>query len=156
VNAATPIVSGNQVFLTASYGTGAVLVDMSSGAPKEVWAGDDSMSCHYATPVLKDGFLYGYHGRQETGAVLRCVEWKTGKMKWEKEGFGAGSILLVKNRILMVRETGQVVLAEASPAGFKGVATHRAFDKAVRANAAVAGGMLFVRNVVDQLVALRA
>jgi hypothetical protein len=129
---------------------------MSSGAPKEVWSGDDSMSCHYATPVLKDGHLYGYHGRQETGAVLRCVEWKTGKMKWEKEGFGAGSILLVKNRILMVRETGQVVLAEASPAGFKGVAVHRAFDKGVRANAAVAGGMLFVRNVVDQLVALRA
>ena len=156
VNAATPIVSGNQVFLTASYGTGAVLVDMSSGAPKEVWSGDDSMSCHYATPVLKDGLLYGYHGRQETGAVLRCVEWRTGKMKWEKEGFGAGSILLVKNRILMVRETGQIVLAEATPAGFKGVATHRAFDKAVRANAAVAGGMLFVRNVVDQLVALRA
>ena len=156
VNAATPIVSGNLVFLTASYGTGAVLVDMSSGAPKEVWSGDDSMSCHYATPVLKDGFLYGYHGRQEMGAVLRCVELKTGKMKWEKEGFGAGSILLVKNRILMVRDTGQIVLAEATPAGFKGVAVHKAFDKGVRAYPAVAGGVLYVRNVVDQLMALRA
>lgn len=156
VNAATPIVSGNQIFLTASYGTGAVLVDMSSGAPREVWSGDDSMSCHYSTPVLKDGFLYGYHGRQETGAVLRCVEWKTGKVTWEKGDFGAGSILLVKNRILMMRETGQLVLAEATPAGFKGVAVHRVFDKGVRAYPALAGGTLFVRNVVDQLVALRA
>ena len=156
VNAATPLVLGNQIFLTASYGTGAILVDMSAGQPKEVWSGDDSLSCHYATPVLRDGFLYGYHGRQETGAELRCVEWKTGKVKWTNDKFGAGSILLVRNRILMVRETGQVVLAEAVPSGFKEVATHRAFAGTVRANAALAGGMLFVRNAADQLAAFRA
>ncbi|MBL8237960.1 MAG: PQQ-like beta-propeller repeat protein [Bryobacterales bacterium] len=156
VNAATPIVSGSFVFLTASYGTGAVLLDMSSGQPKEVWSGDESMSCHYATPVLRDGFLYGYHGRQEMGAVLRCVEFKTGKVRWEKEGFGAGSVLLVRNRLLLVREEGQIVLAEATPSGFKGVAVHRVFDRGVRAYPALAGGMLFVRNVVDELVALRA
>jgi len=156
VNAATPLVSGNQIFLTASYGTGAVLVDMSSGAPKEVWSGDDSMSCHYATPVLKDGYLYGYHGRQETGAELRCVEWKSGKVKWANDKFGAGSILLVRNRILMVRDTGQMVLAEAVPAGFKGVATHRAFTGTVRANPAIAGGVLFVRDATNQLAAFKA
>jgi outer membrane protein assembly factor BamB len=155
VNAATPLVSGNQIFLTASYGTGAVLIDMSSGSPKEVWSGDDSMSCHYATPVLKDGFLYGYHGRQETGAELRCVEWKTGKVKWTNEKFGAGSILLARNRILMARETGQIVLAEASPSAFKGVATHRAFPGTVRAYPALAGGMLFLRDATDKLAAFR-
>ena len=113
------------------------------------------MSCHYATPVLRDGFLYGYHGRQEKGAELRCVEWKTGKVKWTNGKFGSGSILLVGKRILMVRETGQIVLAEAVPTGFKGVATHRAFAGTVRANAAVANGMLFVRNATDQLAAYR-
>ncbi len=155
VNAATPLVSGKQIFLTASYGTGAILIDMSSGSPKEVWSGDDSLSCHYATPVLRDGYLYGYHGRQETGAVLRCVEWKTGKVRWEKDGFGAGSILLVGRRILMVRENGQIVLAEATPAGFQGVATHRAFESGVRALPALAAGTLLVRDVRDRLVALR-
>jgi outer membrane protein assembly factor BamB len=156
VNAATPLMSGNQNFITASYGTGAALIDMSAGQPKEIWSGDDSLSAHYATPVLKDGHLYGYHGRQETGAELRCVEWKTGKVRWTNDKFGAGSILLVRNRILMVRETGQIVLAEANPAGFKAVATHRAFDGTVRANPALAGGMLYVRNATDQLAAFRA
>jgi outer membrane protein assembly factor BamB len=155
VNAATPLVSGNQIFLTASYGTGAILLDLSSGQPKEVWSGDDSLSCHYATPVLRDGYLYGYHGRQEMGAVLRCVEWKTGKVKWTNEKFGAGSILLVKNRILMVRETGQIVLAEASPAGFQGVATHRSIEGTIRAFPALANGMLYVRNTTNQLAALK-
>jgi len=156
VNAATPIVSGNQIFLTSSYGTGAILIDMASGAPKEVWSGDDSLSCHYSTPVLKDGFLYGYHGRQETGAELRCVEWKSGKVKWTKEQFGAGSILLVKNRLLAVREQGQIVLLEATPAAFKGVATHKAFEGMIRAYPALAAGALYVRNVTNQLIALSA
>lgn len=156
VNAATPLVSGNQIFLTASYGTGAVLLDMSSGQPKEVWSGDDSMSCHYATPVLKDGMLYGYHGRQEMGAELRCVEWKTGKVRWANEKFGAGSILLVQNRILMVRETGQVVLAETNPGAFKGVAVFKAFETTVRAYPALAGGTLFIRDATNRLAAFRA
>ncbi|MBI2684930.1 MAG: PQQ-like beta-propeller repeat protein [Acidobacteria bacterium] len=155
VNAATPLISGNQIFLTASYGTGAVLLDMSSGQPKEIWSGDDSLSAHYATPVLKDGYLYGYHGRQETGAELRCVEWKSGKVKWTNDKFGAGSILLVRNRILMVRENGQIVLAEATPAAFKGVATHRSIEGTIRAYPAIANGMLYVRNATNQLAALR-
>jgi hypothetical protein len=146
VNAATPVVSGNQIFLTSSYGTGAVLVDMRSGQPKPVWQNDDSMSCHYGTPVLKDGHLYGYHGRQEQGAELRCVEWKSGKVKWTNDKFGAGSIVLVGNRILLVREQGQVVLAEANPVGFKGVAAHKAFESTVRAYPALAGGVLFIRS----------
>ena len=77
-------------------------------------------------------------------------------MKWANEKFGAGSILLVRNRILMVRETGQIVLAEANPAGFKGVATHRAFPGTVRAYPALAGGMLFVRDATNQLAAFTA
>ena len=153
VNAATPIVSGSQIFLTSSYGTGAVLIEMSSGQPKPVWQNDDSMSCHYGTPVLRDGHLYGYHGRQETGAELRCVEWKSGKVKWTHDKFGAGSIVLVGNRILMVREQGQVVLAEANPGGFKGVAVHKAFESTVRAYPALAGGVLFVRSE-KRLIAL--
>lgn len=155
VNAATPLVNGDQIFLTASYGTGAALVDMSSGQPKIVWSGDDSMSCHYATPVLRNGFLYGYHGRQEMGAELRCVEWKTGKVRWAKEGFGAGSILLVMNRILLVRENGEIVLAEANPAGYQSIGTFRALEGTIRAYPALAQGMLFVRNATNQLVALR-
>lgn len=155
VNAATPVVRGNQVFLTSSYGTGAVLLDMTSGQPKVIWSGDDSMSSHYATPVLKDGFLYGYHGRQEMGAELRCVEWKTGKVKWTRDKFGAGSILLVRDSILMLTEAGQVVLAEANPAAFREVATYQAMEGTVRAYPALANGTLFLRNAATRLAAFR-
>lgn len=146
VNAATPLVSGNEVFLTASYGTGAVLLDLSAGQPKVIWSGDDSLSSHYATPVLKDGYLYGYHGRQEMGAALRCVEWKTGKVRWNIDGYGAGSILLAGNNLLLMRESGQVAIAPATPAAYKPAATFQALDATVRAYPAIGNGVLFIRN----------
>jgi outer membrane protein assembly factor BamB len=67
VNAATPLVEGNRIFLSASYGTGAVLIDAANW--KAVWSGDDSLSNHYATSVKVGPYLYGFHGRQETGQV---------------------------------------------------------------------------------------
>jgi hypothetical protein len=62
----------------------------------------------------------------------------------------------VKNRLLAIREHGQIVLLEANPAAFKGVATHKAFEGMIRAYPALAAGTLYVRNVTNQLIALSA
>ena len=65
---------------------------------------------HYATSVYKDGFLYGFHGRQEFGPTLRCVEFKTGKVRWEVDGFRAGTITLAGDHLIIVREGGEMIL----------------------------------------------
>ena len=70
VNAAAPIVVKDQIFLSASYGTGAVLLQVANNAVKPVWSGDESLSNHYSTSVHKDGYLYGFDGRQEFGQTL--------------------------------------------------------------------------------------
>ncbi|HET9704191.1 MAG TPA: PQQ-binding-like beta-propeller repeat protein, partial [Vicinamibacterales bacterium] len=70
VNAATPIVVKDQIFLSASYGTGAVLLRVAANAVTPVWSGDESLSNHYSTSVHKDGYLYGFDGRQEFGQTL--------------------------------------------------------------------------------------
>ena len=90
VNAATPLVAGNQVFISASYGTGAALLEVNGSEYKKVWANDDSMSNHYSTCVLRDGYLYGFHGRQEEGQALRCVQLRTGKVMWERRRLRRG------------------------------------------------------------------
>jgi outer membrane protein assembly factor BamB len=92
VNAAAPLVIGNLVFLSASYETGAALLRIEGDKPTEVWTSDNALSNHYATSVHRDGFLYGYHGRQEFGQSLRCVELKTGKVLWTANAFGAGTV----------------------------------------------------------------
>jgi outer membrane protein assembly factor BamB len=146
VNAAAPLVAGNLVFLSASYGTGATLLQIDGSGAKQLWASDDALSSHYSTSVYRDGYLYGYHGRQEYGQSLRCVELKTGKVQWNADGFGAGTVTLAGDRLLLVRENGELMLAPASPKEFKPLAHAQLLPPVVRAYPALADGKLYVRN----------
>jgi outer membrane protein assembly factor BamB len=146
VNAAAPLVVGDLVFLSASYGTGAVLVQIDGTKAKQLWASDDALSNHYATSVHRDGYLYGYHGRQEYGQSLRSVELKTGKVMWNQDRFGAGTVTLAGERLLLVRESGELVVALASPKEFRVLAHAQLLPATVRAYPALADGRLYVRN----------
>ncbi len=147
VNAAAPVVVGDQLFLTASYGTGAVLLKVTKDGAEEVWHGDDSLSSHYNTPVYQDGYLYGIDGRQENGARLRCVELKTGKVKWEKDRFGCASLLLADGQIVALTEDGDLVLIDATPDGYKEKSRATVLKVApCRAEIALADGKLYGRD----------
>ena len=146
VNAAMPIVAGGHIFLSSSYGTGAILLNANGAALEKVWSSDDALSNHYATSVYKNGYLYGFHGRQEYGQELRCVEWETGKVRWSQPGMKAGTLTLAGDRLLVLRENGELILAEASPAGFKSIARAKILDGVVRAYPALADGRLYARN----------
>jgi outer membrane protein assembly factor BamB len=152
VNAATPIVVKDQIFLSASYGTGAVLLQVANNAVKPVWSGDESMSNHYSTSVYKDGYLYGFEGRQEFGQILRCVELATGKVMWSVDGFGAGSLLIASEALVIMRESGELALAPASPKAFRFASRAQLLPGVVRAFPALADGRYYVRNE-RQLVA---
>jgi outer membrane protein assembly factor BamB len=146
VTAATPLVIGNLVFVSASYGVGAALLEVNGSQFKKIWANDDSMSNHYSTCVFKDGFLYGFHGRQEEGQELHAIELKTGKIMWSKERFGAGTVTLAGTRLLVVRENGELAIAPVSPKEFRPSESARILGGVIRAYPAIADGRLYVRN----------
>ena len=153
-NAATPLVIGDRIFLSASYGTGAILLNVKGGELEKVWSSDDSLTNHYSTSVHHDGYLYGFHGRQEYGPSLRSIELNTGKVQWSEESFGAGSITRAGGRLLILRENGELVLAKASPAGFQAVSRAQILPGTVRAYPAIANGLLYARNS-DTLICVR-
>ena len=146
VNAATPIVADDMVFLSASYGTGATVLQFAGGQWKQLWASDDKLSNHYATSVYRDGILYGYHGRQEYGPSLRAVEMKTGKVRWSVDDFGAGTVTLAGDRLLVLRESGELQMGPATPDAWRPSAKARLMEGTVRSYPALADGLLYVRN----------
>ena len=146
VNAATPLVLGNRVFLSASYGTGAALLEIGEGQPKVIWSGDDALSNHYATSVHRAGVLYGFHGRQETGQELRAVEAATGKVRWSESGLRAGTVTLAGDHLFVITEGGDLMVAPATPQGFAPVKRVRLLPGVVRSYPALAAGRLYVRN----------
>ena len=153
VSAATPLIIEDLIFISASYGAGAALLRFRESGPEKVWSGDEILSNHYATGVYHDGFLYGFDGRQEQGCHLRCVELKTGKIRWSQDGLGAGAILLAKDQLLILTEKGQLIRALATPAEFKPNNQAQILPFVARAYPALAGGFLYARSK-DKLACL--
>ena len=154
VNAASPVIVDDMIFVSATYETGATVLRVSGSTLEPLWAGDEVLSNHYATSVYYDGHLYGFHGRQEFGQTLRAVEFRTGKVKWSEERFNAGTVLLAGNRLVILRENGELILAPASPDGFRPLARARILPGITRAYPALSDGFLYARNAEDTLVCL--
>ncbi len=146
VNAATPIVVDDLVFISASYQTGAALLKVEGSAFTKVWSSDEALSNHYATSVHRDGYLYGFDGRHEYGPNLRCVELRTGKVVWSQDRFGGGTAILAGERLLILTDSGEVIVAPASPKGFTPAARARILDGTVRAHPALSEGRIYARS----------
>lgn len=129
VNAMTPVVSGNEVLISSAYyRSGSVLLKPEPGnrAFTETWKGL-GLEMHWSQPLLVQGHLYGFSGRNEPDAVLRCVEWTTGTVKWERAErwaphsaeqppvFGRGSFLAADGRLIALGEGGLLGLFDPSP-----------------------------------------
>ena len=146
VNAATPVVVGDLIFVSATYETGAAVLRVKGSDLTELWSSDDVMSNHYATTVHAKGILYGFHGRQEFTPSFRAVDLNTGKVRWSEEKFKAGTVTLAGDQLLILRETGELILAAATPDAFRPLARAQILPATVRANPAVADGFLYARN----------
>ncbi len=146
VNAATPLVVDDLIFLSAGYQTGAILLQLVGNNVKELWSSDDVLSNHYATSVYSEGYLYGFHGRQEYGSSLRCIKLKTGQVQWSVDRFGAGTVTLAANHLLILRENGELILAPATPKDFQTTARAQVLPATVRSYPAFANGRLYARN----------
>ena len=145
VNAATPLIQKDLLFLSTSYRVGGKLIRVKDDAYQEVWANDTSMSNHYATCVIHDGHLYGLHGRQEYDPELRCVELTTGKVKWSAP-MGAATVTLAGQHLLVMTEQGELIMAEASPNRYKKLASAPILAATVRAYPALAADLFYARN----------
>jgi outer membrane protein assembly factor BamB len=147
VNAANPVVLDGHLFLTSSYGVGAVWAKIGKTSAQTIWKNDDTLSSQYPTPVAHGGHLYGIDGRQDVGvARLRCIAPGSGKVLWTEEGFGIAALILADDKLVIVKTDGELVLARPSPARFEKLATARISDSTHRALPALADGRLYVRD----------
>ncbi len=147
VNAAGPVVSGNLVFASASYRTGAVLLRVSEDGSgvDEVWK-NGVIGNHWATSIIEGKYIYGFHGRHESEAVLKCIEFETGREMWARAGLGRGSMIRADGRTIILGERGRLVLAELTSTEpkilwFKPYLRHPCWTAPV-----LTDGLLYIRN----------
>ena len=118
VNAADPVVIGNRVLISAAYyKVGSVLLELSEELKfKEIWR-NTNLEIHWSTPIVDDGNVYAFSGRNPPDASFRCVEFDTGKLLWEREeswrskvpppsDYGRGSGIKADGKLIVLGEVG--------------------------------------------------
>jgi outer membrane protein assembly factor BamB len=145
INVATPIlVPGDQIFLSAAYDYGAVLLKMKAAdggiGVEEVWR-SKVMKNHFNSSVLHEGYLYGFDN-----AILKCIEANTGANQWEARGFGKGSLTLADGHLIVLGEEGKLGLIEVSPEAYKEKASAQVLEGRCWTVPTLAGGKLYLRN----------
>jgi outer membrane protein assembly factor BamB len=121
--AASAVVEGNIVYFAAGYGVGSTAVKVSKdNSTTELWfsEGNKPITNHWSTPLVKDGHLYGMFGFKEyASGPLKCIELATGKIKWEKEGYGPGGVCLAAGTLICLGDAGQLTLVKATPESYQ-------------------------------------
>jgi outer membrane protein assembly factor BamB len=153
-NVATPVIAGNNVFISSGYNTGCALVRVTRQG--DAWTASAAylkrnklMRNHQSTCVLHRGFLFGFdsRGSDERGVVLRCFDVRTGEERWASSDLGKGVPLLVDGQLLVLLSTGTLLLVEATPDAYREKARFEAFsDSEVWALPALANGRLYLRS----------
>ena len=167
VNAATPVVVGDEVFISETYGPGSSLLRVKPGGYDVVWRDPPgrhkAMQTHWNTPIYHRGYLYGSSGRHAAEAELRCIEWKTGRVMWSKPGLGRASLLYVDGHFVCLGEDGVLRLVEATEKRYHQVAEAVVREKPdgppllkppAWAAPILSHGLLYVRGR-DRLVCMR-
>ncbi|NJL32286.1 MAG: PQQ-binding-like beta-propeller repeat protein [Phycisphaerales bacterium] len=153
VNASMPLVQEGKLFLTTGYGQGSVLLNITGPKPVEVWRNKE-MSSQVASPVLLDGFAYGFDGQVGRGnTVLKCLDLATGNSVWEHPGLGAGTLISADGKLIVLSEKGELLIAPASKEGFKPTARASLLKGTCWVSPSLAHGRLYLRsNLGDMLV----
>ena len=141
------------VFISSGYDHGCALLEFKGTQITSVWE-NKNMRNHFANCVLVGNSIYGFDGNAGGGS-LKCLDLKTGEVKWSQAGLTCGGLMVADGKIIALADKGKLVVAEASPAGFKQLASASVLAKTKCWTMPVlANGRLYCRNAPGTLVCL--
>jgi outer membrane protein assembly factor BamB len=149
------VVQSNIVFVAnASLPRGCGALRIEGGKPRVLWEDKrKKFQTLHCNTLIHDGHLYGIdntgtdlQGNDNSRSRLKCLALETGEEKWVQEGFGWSNLILFDGKLLIFRQVGELVIAHASPQGYRELARHPLLDGRSWTVPALANGRLFVRN----------
>lgn len=154
-NTATPIQIGDNVFISAGENHGSVLLSIKDNKPDVVWESINTKSvlrCEWQTPILLDGYLYGFDNVGSAGPTthLTCIEATTGKTVWQKTRFGKGNLTYADGKLWITTMSGEIVMVKATPEKFEELGRATMFGK-TRQSLSISNGLGYIRDDRDVL-----
>ena len=151
VNAATPVVSGDNIFISSGYNHGCAVYGFDGKKLEQKWA-SKIMRNHMSGCVAVGDHLFGY----DEGTV-KCIDFE-GNEVWSERGFGKCALLVAGDKLVLLGRRGDLVLAKASPKGYEELERVEALDGDGEkwTTPVVLDGRIYVRNSTGELAAIDA
>jgi len=147
INAMTPIVVGDKVFVSSGYNKGCCVVDLGAKGGKIAWE-SKVMRSHMTGPTYVDGYLYGFDD-----STLKCID-MDGKEIWRERGLGKGALVVADKKLILNSGDGELIIAEASPEGYKELTREKILDGGVYwTKPVLANGRIYSRNSLGDVAA---
>ncbi|MCP4654926.1 MAG: PQQ-binding-like beta-propeller repeat protein [bacterium] len=153
-NIATPIVSGDHVFVSTGYQTGAALLHLTRSGDevrvREVYFLEpQTMQNHHGGLILHDGHVYTGTGHNK--GIPICVEMKTGKVAWgptRNAGSDSAAVAYADGRLYFRYQNGLMILIEATPEAYreKGSFMIPEVEHPSWSHPVISGGKLYLRE----------
>jgi outer membrane protein assembly factor BamB len=153
----TPVKMGDLLIVSSvTLGSAGLKLTTKDGKPaaEQVWK-NPQLSCYFSTPVpVGDKYVFMVTGSLEAvmsskpEATLQCVEAATGKSLWSRPKVGKYHAALTRTgdgKVLMLEDTGDLVLINPDPAAYKELARSKVCGQ-TWAHPALAGGRLYLRD----------
>jgi len=145
VNSSQPlIVDANRFLIAAGYGHGSALIEVSANngsfSTKTVWQ-NNRLKNRFNSSVIHDGYVYGLDEN-----ILQCLRISDGEQMWKGGRYGYGQLLLASGHLVVLSESGEVVLVKATPEKHMELAKFEAIDGKTWNVPAMEAGLLLVRN----------
>lgn len=143
------VLDGTDVLLGTGMGSGTRRISITKSGDSvqfsERWTSMD-IKPDYNDYVVHKGYLYGFDHN-----IFGCVDLETGKRKWKKGRYGNGQVLLLPqaDQLLVLSETGELVLLQANPEKLEEWTRWKALEGKTWNHPVLAGNRLFVRNAEE-------
>src|SRR5450759_2864856 len=145
-NAASPYIDGQTIYYTGQ-GTGmkAIKVEKSGNeyVTKELWT-NPTIGAKWNTPVLKDGFLYGFTDQKR----IYCLNSTTGQTAWIDNAVNSdfASIVDCGTVIIGLPSTANLIVFKPASTAYSEVIKYKVSETSVYSYPIVAGEKIYIKD----------
>lgn len=151
-NCVSPYIDGQTIYYTGQ-GTGikALKVEKSGKeyVTKELWS-NSGVGAKWNTPVLKDGFLYGFTDQKR----IYCLNASTGQTAWIDNAVNGDFATIVDcgSVIIGLPVTSNLIVFKPESAAYAEVAKYKVSDTPIYSYPVVAGNLIYIKDVENLIL----
>jgi outer membrane protein assembly factor BamB len=142
----SPYIDGQTIYLTGQ-GTGmkAIKIEKSGDdfIPKEIWS-NNTTGAKWNTPVLKDGFLYGFTDQKR----IYCLNATTGQTAWTDNTVNSDFATIVDcgSVIIGLPSTSNLIVFKPDATAYTEIAKYKVSDTPIYSYPLVAGNNIYIKD----------